>query len=237
MLIGEDSPLRRLPSGLDLRQKLFLDAIRHSAEMADISYLRLQDTLLSLSNDRIEAEKIAEIGRSGINALLDAWSIVDSIHRLRGLLKHLPFMKQKSPGIIAFYKATAKVEPLRHIIQHINKEIEQLVVNQAPVLGSLSWFVRPESSRGKIFLFNFQPGSVFTRSVPIITMPHIIGYPIDRITLNHNQSLCINDIMDKVGELISSIESQLQNQITGFPQSGSDILLMMAIKEGDEVDQ
>ncbi len=59
MMIREDSPLRRLPSGLDLKQTLFLDAIRYSVDMADIAHTRLRETLISLTyEDVMEGETI-----------------------------------------------------------------------------------------------------------------------------------------------------------------------------------
>ncbi|MBC5765224.1 hypothetical protein [Ramlibacter albus] len=48
-MIGNDSPLVRLPSRTGARQKLFVDGIRHAAEIADVAYHRLAGLLTTLA--------------------------------------------------------------------------------------------------------------------------------------------------------------------------------------------
>ena len=43
MIIGKDSSFRRLPTALSEEQKLFLDGIRYSVEMADIAHRSLKE--------------------------------------------------------------------------------------------------------------------------------------------------------------------------------------------------
>jgi len=74
MIIGPDSPLRRLPTALDRKQALFLDGIRFSVEMADLAYQRLRHTLLNFESsfDRSAAYS------PGVVAMIDAWVIIDN---------------------------------------------------------------------------------------------------------------------------------------------------------------
>lgn len=130
MVIKNDSPLRRLPSDLNMKQTLFLDAIRYSVEMADVAHIRLRETLLSLTSEFRSRRKAVNVGSAGLNAMLDAWSLVDSIHRLRMLLKHMPFVKQKSPGLVSFYKQTTGIDDLRNAIQHILLNSLRVYVHQ-----------------------------------------------------------------------------------------------------------
>ena len=75
MLISLDSPLRRLPVGLDRRQTLFIDGIRLSAEIIDLTYCRLSITL-----ERLAEPDCPKQGRqeSIVSAVQDAWTLVDT---------------------------------------------------------------------------------------------------------------------------------------------------------------
>jgi len=86
VIIGQESVLRRIPAALARTQSLFIEGIRFSIEMADLAHSRLRETLPPLS--RME-NPVGE-SPSSVSAMLDAWSIVDSLHRLRGLLRHMP---------------------------------------------------------------------------------------------------------------------------------------------------
>jgi hypothetical protein len=44
-MLSDRSILRRLPSGLNQKQLVFLDGIRHAAEITWLAYLRLEATL------------------------------------------------------------------------------------------------------------------------------------------------------------------------------------------------
>ncbi len=97
------SPLRRLPSGLNIKQTLFFDAIRYSVEMADMSHCRLKETLIDLTG-KFKSTKKKDLGTETVRAFLDAWSIVDSINRLKALLNQLPYAKKNGPGLVVFQK-------------------------------------------------------------------------------------------------------------------------------------
>jgi len=49
MLIGDNSPLRRLPANLNPKQTQFCDGLRFTVEMADIAYQQLTAHLIPLS--------------------------------------------------------------------------------------------------------------------------------------------------------------------------------------------
>ena len=48
-IIRTDSVLRQLPVGLDRKQALFLDGIRHAAEIMSLAYSRLTTTLTRIA--------------------------------------------------------------------------------------------------------------------------------------------------------------------------------------------
>jgi hypothetical protein len=53
--------------------------------------------------------------------LSQAWLIVDSAHRLNGLLNRFPGLKH-SPAVDAIQRATATAEPLRNYVQHLKDD-------------------------------------------------------------------------------------------------------------------
>ncbi len=115
-MIPTDSPLRLLPQSTDPRQRLILDAIRIAAQCVDISYRRLVE---NLENGRRDPES-AHV--DGIAAMLDAWSVVDSVHRLRELAQALPKWRSRAPSKQVFLRATAAADDLRNSIQHLGGE-------------------------------------------------------------------------------------------------------------------
>ena len=92
MILGPESILRRVPSALNRVQSLYIQGIRLSIEMADLAHQRLIQTLLDASEERQSGDK-AEVPTA--LAMSDAWSIVDYVHRLRGLVRHLPQVKHR----------------------------------------------------------------------------------------------------------------------------------------------
>jgi hypothetical protein len=92
LIIRGGSPLRGIPGFLGRRQALFIEGIRYSIDMAEIAYDRLRNTLLTISSmDKSDAEDPAHA-----SAMLDAWSIVGSLNRLRRLLEYMPGTKGKN---------------------------------------------------------------------------------------------------------------------------------------------
>ena len=74
-----------------------------------------------------------------MSALLDAWSIIDMCHRVRQLIDQLPQLPRKKPWVKRFLTQSAKVEDLRHHIQHLRRTVSTPERSVDPVWGSLSW--------------------------------------------------------------------------------------------------
>jgi hypothetical protein len=234
MIINDDSPLRRLPSQLDRKQTLFFDAIRYSIEMADLAHRRLQPVLLEMT---LDGDKKESNHLNFVSAILDAWSVIDALHRLRGLLNQAPGVKQKSPGLRIFFQKTAQVEHLRNSVQHLNHQIKTLVNKGLPVWGDLSWFTMrdPETRIGHIC--TLVAGTMFTsKGHPMVDpMGRTLALPIDLITLSASgYSMCISDAMRDVEKLAKGIEAQVQPQIADLPRPGGDTIICAEIQFGDE---
>lgn len=79
---GSSSPLRQLRDGLSPIQRVAIDGVRYALEMAALSHWRLRHSL-DLKSATLE-EPLEPDFHTAI--FLDAWSTVDSLHRLHQLL-------------------------------------------------------------------------------------------------------------------------------------------------------
>jgi len=233
MIIRKASPLRRIPSQLNDEQALFLDAIRYSIEMADASYSRLKRTLLNTTQKR---QRHSILSLYTVKALIDAWSIIDTVNRLRELLINMPGITKRAPGRVIFMKNTAKVKSLRNIIQHLNekKEVENLIQTRSAALGTLTWTVASDTKPGNIYSCYLRPGTLRTRTTPFPIHTEKIGLPIDKIKLSiGSETVCLSDIMISLEKLASSIEKNLRGHFQDLPPANIDVLICLEINTGE----
>jgi hypothetical protein len=214
---------------------LFLDGIRYSAEMADLAYARLQQTLYHLAMSGKDSEE--DSGNldhlAVLSAVQDAWSIVDSLHRLRGLLQQMPGIKQNTPNMRVFRQQTDKVEDLRNGVQHLNQQIHNLVSANQTAWGSLSWFASsgPNSRTGTVGLL--VAGTVFTIEGHPMVNPagKQVHSLVDHVTLTaYEHSLDLSDAMRRIERLIGSMEDQFRNQFANHPTAASELLLRVDLQ-------
>ncbi len=120
---------------LKRRQELYLDGLETSLVMTRICYARLRDDTEYFFR---QGKRIKSTENFQIQILLDAWSLVDTINRLRILVTQAPGLKKNS-SVMLFQKDTEGVELLRHFVQHLSGEIPKLENTGWPLLGSLTW--------------------------------------------------------------------------------------------------
>jgi len=231
MIIGKDSPLNRLPSNLDRRQTLFFDGIRYSLEMADTAYERLVRTLLSL----VPGDKSSQnrLDQTVTSAMLDAWSLIDSVHRLRVLLKRTPRLKQKLPWLAVFYKATEEVDELRNIAQHLDVEIPNFIINDSPIWGVFTWLVATKQTNDVVFFSCLLVAGTLAKTEHRLINPAglTMHAPVDRVTLTVNgHSVCLSTVMGQLPAVVSPIEKALAEQCEGLPHAGADLFMSLAFK-------
>jgi hypothetical protein len=231
MIVGPDSVLRRIPMAMARQQALFIEGIRFSIEMADLANTRLQGTLPLLS-------RMVDLGageRATVSAMADSWSIVDSLHRLRGLMRQMPGIPRRNriPPIRAFFGATERVTELRNTVQHLDTTIPAVVADQNwAVWGSLSWcLVDPVTSQ--ITSSCFIPGTPLGRR-PLINPANraVWHFPIDAITIERSGvSVCLSDAMRRVEAMARSLETALTvsraSQLPDQGQHGADVTLSL----------
>lgn len=78
LILGRDSILKKIPANVSAKQAVFLDGIRHAAEIMDIAYGRLQETLTQLALHPPTATELPDISA---HVFLDAWSFIDAVDR------------------------------------------------------------------------------------------------------------------------------------------------------------
>lgn len=230
MIIRNDSPLKRLPANLVPRQRLFFDGIRYSVEMADLAYASLRDAVYQISLAGLRNDKLP----SHVYPLvyLHAWSVIDSVNRLRVLQERFP-AKKKSRGFHtrAFLAATADVEKLRHGVQHLDERIEKLVGESKPVWGSISWVAMFHPDDRVATVHTLIGGTIADGEHP---PPNPLGEPmrspIDFITLNaYGISVNLSRIIESVERVVRAWERGLEDKFKEFPAAGADVWISLEI--------
>ena len=217
MIIAVDSPLRRLPANLDPRQSTFLDGLRLSVEMCDVAYERLSCQLWESTSN---SEEVVSIAR-GIAAavMLDVWSIVDSVHRIRSILDAMPGFKKSGPTYQLFVRATDRVTALRNTVQHFREELATMAEQATPVWGVLSWMavIKPDGTEVRSYVLD--PGRTQSGTHRLLNPAgQVFRTPIDHVTLtSKNEHLSLSDLVDQTEKVIRPIEASLEKQFPGAP--------------------
>ena len=241
MIISENSPFRKLPL-LDRKTSLFLDGIRYSIEMADLAYSRLYSvlckktfTVLNQESSSTEDQIKTQIEHyEHVSIFLDAWSVIDSVHRLRELLLFAPFIKG-GEGFDTFKQYTEKVTLLRNTIQHLRGKIDTMVKHKFPIVGVLTWLYVPDPDNKIGYSCTLLAGTIFKDLKMSCLNPSSsnrkLMIPLDLITLNANEySICLSDVMLHIEQITGIMELQLKNQFKNLPNAGSDIFLCLHFK-------
>jgi hypothetical protein len=182
------------------RLVFYLDGLRYSFAMTELAAKRVTSTLSELTRTHLAKEPTEPLA---MEALLDAWSIVDMCHRIRELVQQVPGLSSKKPEIQIFLRATEAVEELRHYVQHFRNEIPVIPSNCSPLWGSLSWVPENEPNACyTLFTGNFIDGV----NVSTITFDRLEGRYLSKFRLfAGNAGADLLDIADRVEKLRKSI--------------------------------
>lgn len=169
---------------LKRRQDLLLDGIEVSLFSAHATFRRL---LLEVHDySETSTEDGSRIEMLGNLMLIDAWSLVDVVHRLRICVSHTPGVK-KNALVKSLLKATVKVVDLRNFVQHLDSEAPKLAGTGLPIWGSLSWTWSTEeaAARGEIASMIAVSGRMAgPASFPMVSpVGKTVRLPIDLISL------------------------------------------------------
>ena len=195
-MIDANSLLRNLPAALDRKQAVFLDGIRHSAEIASLAYERLKRALTEVARKeaRPEAQEFTGI-------FLDAWAIVDAIDRFQALWKLQPYAENLPKRDVI--KDFGSIRNLRNVADHLAGRMDYVISRKGTALGSLKWLTWIEDSRflGCIIL----PGTFQSSKVDFqYPVGKTIELPTGFITLSAGEHEVV------LGEALSSVESYVR---------------------------
>jgi hypothetical protein len=140
---------------------LALDGARYAIQSSELSLRRLLDALDEIALVSGDHKKLRSII---LRATTDAWSIIDSINRLRRFLAMMPRIRRKSPEIRLFDQATRSVKQLRNYVQHMDEQVMDTIAAGLPLWGVLTWRTKdgPEENRQNVVAVvagTFYPGA------------------------------------------------------------------------------
>lgn len=210
-----ESPFRHLPRDLDSTQRRFLEGVRFAVEMTQLSNTRLRGLLTAISLQRTYTLEASPDPVA--SAFLDAWSMVDSIHRLRELLLATPKMKKRGPLLEVFMRATSAVEPLRNRVQHLKGDLVNPKLGHLPVWGTLGWLWIIDASLSHFLSGVLTAGSDAGALRPILT-PGNRDYhdQLDHITLSVGaDQVDLSEAMRLIVRLARAFEKMLRPQCEG----------------------
>jgi hypothetical protein len=215
MLIPLESPLRRLPAALPPRQLLHFDAIRTACEISETAYTRLHFSAKRIATETLTREQLRTI----ISEILcDAWTIVDSTHRLSKLVPTIPGFKKKASSVQLFMRRTVAVEVFRHAIQHLDKQLDALATARNSVWGTIRWFQLLDAGARKIAVHTLITGSQIGEMhtlVPAFTHGVEMHDGIDQIVLtSYNSELNLSAMMRATAEYARALQSHLDVMFT-----------------------
>jgi hypothetical protein len=226
-----DSPLRRIPPQLEPRQRRFLDGVRLSIEMTSCAHDRLVVGLASL----LRGAPATEIPRGAFAAvMLDAWAIVDGIHRLRCLLRQMPGMKKATPHYRLFERETGNVVELRNHVQHLDQELSDTKDPTLPAWGELAWVRVPDESHPEhVTLCAIVPGAIFDRETRMVN-------PIGRQLRGHVDQIELTafGLTANLSELFRALQTFAAHLDSGLTKAfaehdlspgGSDVLVQLSM--------
>lgn len=228
MLIGLASPLRRVPIGLDRRQQIVLDGLRISADTIDLCLRRLAASLSSLPSQPVNTLEYIELACS---ANLDAWSIVDHIHRFTELLRQMPMVKQNLPQFQLLYRAASDAEQMRHYIQHVRNEVDTLSASGQSVWGSLTWALKRDYDAGRRTKYMLNSGTFYDGHFAAMgSFPEIVTRDVDFIMIHAgDRSFELTGIINHVERVIRSFEESIEAQAGSMQRHGSDLLAVLTM--------
>lgn len=236
-MIQKTSHLKNIPTNLNPHQTLFLSSIRVTIEMVDIAYARLLETLGQLT----DVEKVGpNLERLASEALLDAWSIVDAIHRLRESLDQmLGLVRSRSHGLQIFKRRTADFQILRNSVQHLRGEITDMAEKGQAAWGVLSWLAANESDLTTLRACSLIVGGQ-AQKTPVFPIPvagEMTG-PLSRVILTHKGlQVELSTAVAEVTSLTKRLESALEKAwAEDTPTWGGIRLVMLEIKPDWDAD-
>lgn len=238
-MIAHNSPLKKLPAGVDRKQALFIDGIRHAAEIASLAYSRLRETLTHIALSELNEKDKATYSTA---AFLDAWAFVDAIDRFRMLWQQMPLPKTKQPitGVPPLEEVMKPFRELRNVADHIAQRIDEVLSKHSAALGILSWFTATDVNPVQGYMCSIIPGTVTGRRVA--AMPSPVGRSLEFRTVEiwleaGGYKACLCDVIPHVALRIKRLEESVAAKNLELKEDGpyadSDLIVKASVSFPD----
>lgn len=237
VVFDKDSPFRRLPHNLDSTQRRFCEGIRFAIEMTQLSSVRLRSVLSPISLKR--THEIEGIPDSVACAFQDAWSMIDSVHRLRELIFATPNMQKRGPLYEIFVRTSAAVEQLRNHVQHLKGDIINPQLANYPIWGTLGWLWVVDPPQGDFLSGMLTAGSSNGMIQPILVPNNRVYHDrLDHITLSFGDCQAdLSEVMRIIVRMARALEATIKPQFEGQEISAPlDMLMLLEIKTQQQGD-
>jgi hypothetical protein len=211
ILLGRDSPLRRIPVHVHPKHAIFLDGMRHALEVMDVGFSRLRKELTRLA---LKPPEPADLPLVSASVFLDAWAVIDAIDKFRQLYLNFPGIKS--------WSGSTEVQPLRDVLQtfrnlrnvgdHLIGMSDQILAKGGAAFGELTWLtgaqVLPDVVAWHCVL---RPGTFQSEpSLPTETIETTLDWPTDCICLVAGGKLGnLSQVRTHIAGRVRHLESQL----------------------------
>lgn len=216
-MISKDSILRKIPVAIEPKQAMFIDGIRHSAEIIDLAYSRLCNTLTHLALEPPSPESLQTTAPS---AFLDAWAIVDAVDRFRMLYHLMPGITSVAPeaGVKTLKEVMQPFRDLRNVADHLAQRADYVVAKGGAALGVLSWVTGFKVDPPTLWFCTLRPGTIHKppefRQESLTTT---VDWPTDRICLVAGEyDGNLSSIRPHIERRVKHLEAQLENAFAKF---------------------
>lgn len=251
-IISEGSPLDRLPAGLDHAQRGWLEGLRYSVEIADLSMRRLRGLLLDLvgrASVAGESQQVILDPDAYTAVVADAWTFLDATWRLKrflvdGRLPRPPGPPQEPPeetdvtlDLSRFEDALTDVKAARDGFQHFDDQAARIAGERKPVWGYINWAViSPETKTVHTCLLvpgGLPPGSTKFSFVNPAGKP--FHPPVDHILLHaFDKSIDLTELHRQLADVTQRLETILRPQFEGSEVNAATFLVLIKLSCGSK---
>lgn len=184
LLLGRESPLRRIPSNLAPSAAFHLGELRQAAESMDVAYRRLHHELTGLALQAPAPEEIREISA---HVFFDAWGFVGAVSRFYQAYVSFPgiVFDKPLPGYQTLESATRSARLLHQLSYDLQLRESKILPVGLPTLGEITWMTGVQATPQKVaWHCTLRPGWMTTvpteKNEPVVSTLH---WPTDSITL------------------------------------------------------
>ena len=210
-LITGPSILRHIPLHICSEDKVVLDGLRYSLEIADRAYRRLRETLWKVSSTRN-----SDHAERYVDMVSDGWTVIDSFNRLHTLcnsgcryIDHdycRDYAEALRPAVI-----------LRNANQHMRGCLEKIVADKESAWGAIAWTTCITNPPTRAETHCFVAGTVRTTNLLLPEPPERPFYmPVDGIIMRADKTEAfISDLMLLTVQFVAQFDLELSNIFPG----------------------